>query len=78
MGKLALRIDDLKVDSFATGDEQFRNGTVHGHDTIETEWCTGYGYPGCNVSKQGCQTKNDTCHGSCGCTENCETLAPYC
>jgi hypothetical protein len=78
MGKLTLKIDSLKVDSFQTGDEHRRMGTVHGHDTIETEWCTGYGYPGCNVSKRNCQTPYNTCNGSCGCTEGCQTLAPYC
>ena len=50
MGKLTLKIDNLKVDSFETGDEHRRIGTVRGHDTVETEWCTGYGYPGCNIS----------------------------
>ena len=82
MGKLTLRIDNLKVDSFDTGDGHRRYGTVHGHDTVETEWCTGYGHPGCNVSRRGCQTPNNTCYGTCGCSEgcsqNCETQAPYC
>jgi hypothetical protein len=73
MGKLTLKIENLKVDSFATGDEMSRNGTVRGHDTIETEWCTGY--PDC-ISRKGveCQTPNYTCYGSCGCTNNCGTL----
>ena len=82
MGKLTLQIDELEVESFDTGDEG-RGGTVRGNDTVETEWCTGYGYLTCNVSKRGCQTPNYTCYGSCGCTEgcsqqNCETQAPYC
>lgn len=74
MGKLRLELDDLTVESFETGDEQRRRGTVQGHDTVETEWCTGY--PDC-LSKR-CQTPNDTCYGTCGCTENCNTVAPYC
>jgi hypothetical protein len=81
MRKLTLKIDSLKVESFDTGGDR-RSGTVRGHDTVETEWCTGYGYPGCAVSKRGCQTPNNTCYGTCGCSEgcsqNCETQAPYC
>jgi hypothetical protein len=71
MGKLALTIDTLKVDSFETGEGLRRSGTVRGHDTVETEWCTGY--PDCGVSKHGCQTPHNTCYGSCGCTNGCET-----
>ncbi|HEY0016264.1 MAG TPA: hypothetical protein VGC13_08090 [Longimicrobium sp.] len=82
MGKLTLKIENLQVDSFATGSGNHRIGTVRGHDTVETEWCTGYGYLTCNVSKRGCQTPNNTCYGTCGCSEgcsqNCETQAPYC
>ena len=73
MDKLRLTLDHLKVDSFETGDGRGK-GTVRGHDTIETEWCTGY--PDC-ISKK-CKTPYDTCYGTCGCTENCETIAPYC
>ena len=82
MGKLTLRIDNLKVDSFETGDEHRRIGTVRGHDTVETEWCTGYGHPGCNISKPNCQTPYDTCFGTCGCSEGCSagcyTQPPRC
>jgi hypothetical protein len=74
MGKLSLKIENLKVDSFNTGAEG-RNGTVRAHDTVETEWCTGY--PDCGVSKK-CQTPHDTCYGTCGCTQNCDTYAPNC
>lgn len=70
MRKLTLKLDNLKVDSFATGAEG-RNGTVRGNDTMETEWCTGYGE--CPVSRK-CQTPYDTCFGSCQCTVGCETL----
>ena len=75
MRKLTLKLDELAVVSFDTGDGHGR-GTVRGHDTVETEWCTGY--PDCGVSKHGCQTPNNTCYGSCGCTENCDTISPYC
>jgi hypothetical protein len=74
MSKLRLELDDLTVESFDTGDEQRRRGTVQGHDTVETEWCTGY--PDC-VSDH-CQTPRKTCYGTCGCTQNCDTIAPYC
>jgi hypothetical protein len=72
MRKLKLDLDALDVDSFDTGDEHGRSGTVRGHDTVETEWCTGY--PDCGVSQRGCQTPRNTCYGSCGCTQGCETL----
>jgi hypothetical protein len=75
MPKLTLKLENLTVESFDTGDGHRRRGTVQGHDTIETEWCTGY--PDCGVSKH-CQTPNDTCYGTCGCTENCDTISPYC
>ena len=74
MGKLTLQIDELEVESFDTGDES-RGGTVRGNDTVETEWCTGY--PDC-VSDQGCQTPRRTCYGTCGCTQNCDTVVPAC
>jgi hypothetical protein len=72
MAKLTLKIENLTVDSFDTGGEQGR-GTVNGHDTQETEWCTGYGHPGCNISKRPqCQTPYDTCYGTCGCSNGCD------
>jgi hypothetical protein len=69
MGKLTLKLDDLEVDSFDTGDGNRRSGTVRGHDTVETEWCTGYPY--CGVSKPQCRTPADTCYGTCGCSQGC-------
>jgi len=72
MRKLSLKVDDLQVDSFQTGNEG-RKGTVAGFDTIETEWCTGYGHPGCDIShKPQCQTPNYTCYGTCGCSNGCD------
>jgi hypothetical protein len=70
MAKLKLELDNLRVDTFDTGSEHRTRGTVRGHDTWETEWCTGY--PNCGVSKR-CETDNDTCFGSCGCTQGCGT-----
>jgi hypothetical protein len=70
MRKLSLKVDDLQVDSFQTGNEG-RKGTVNGFDTVETEWCTGFGHPGCRISKPQCQTPNDTCYGTCGCSNGC-------
>jgi hypothetical protein len=72
--KLTLKIDNLTVESFDTSGR----GSVRGHDTIVTEWCTGY--PDCGVSKPQCQTPNDTCFGSCGCTHTCPagTAFPRC
>jgi hypothetical protein len=75
MSKLTLKVDELAVESFDTDDARGRPGTVKGHDTVETEWCTGY--PDC-VSDQGCQTPRRTCYGTCGCTQNCETSPPQC
>ena len=41
MKKLALNVDTLQVESFATQDVDARRGTVRGHDdTVETENCT--------------------------------------
>jgi hypothetical protein len=41
MKKLALDVDTLRVESFATHDVQSARGTVRGHDdTMETEHCS--------------------------------------
>ena len=41
MKKLALELDALRVESFATHEVDARRGTVRGHDdTVETEWCS--------------------------------------
>jgi hypothetical protein len=74
MGKLRLDIEKLAVESFDTDGGNGGRGTVRGNDTIVTEWCTGY--PDC-ISKK-CHTPADTCYGTCGCTQNCNTVAPYC
>jgi hypothetical protein len=77
MRKLSLKLDDLQVDSFQTGNAG-RKGTVAGFDTIETEWCTGFGHPGCHISKPQCQTPNNTCYGTCGCSDGCPGDTPNC
>lgn len=40
MRKLALDVDSLRVESFATQAVAAHRGTVRGHDTMETENCT--------------------------------------
>ena len=41
MKKLALNVESLRVESFATQDVRPARGTVRGHDeTVETEQCT--------------------------------------
>ena len=41
MKKLALNVDTLRVESFATQETASGRGTVRGHDdTVETENCT--------------------------------------
>ena len=41
MKKLALDLDTLRVESFATQATASARGTVRGHeDTMETEWCS--------------------------------------
>jgi len=71
MRKLTLKLDELAVDSFDTAGANSGRGTVQGNDTVQTEWCTGY--PDC-ISKPQCHTPHDTCYGSCGCTNGCDTL----
>jgi hypothetical protein len=40
MKKLTLQLDNLHVDSFQTGEADDRRGTVRGHDTRVTEFCS--------------------------------------
>lgn len=46
MRKLALDVDLLAVESFATGDESPGRGTVRGNDTRITEFCHTRSCPG--------------------------------
>ncbi|HSU16412.1 hypothetical protein [Longimicrobium sp.] len=40
MRKLTLQLEDLTVDSFTAGEAEDRRGTVRGHDTRVTEFCS--------------------------------------
>lgn len=55
MKNLKLKLEDLAVESFATGDAERQRGTVHGHS----------GFPDCDTYylKMTCGA---TCVGSCG------------
>lgn len=69
MKKLTLRLDALKVESFGTDRGAGSRGTVRGHDTRETEWCSWY---------DPCETL-DTCANPCDLTPLCpDTEAPVC
>ncbi|HEU0052335.1 MAG TPA: hypothetical protein VFQ39_04120 [Longimicrobium sp.] len=58
MKKLALDLEMLRVDSFATTVVDAPRGTVRAHDdTIESEWCT---IPK-TCSHPPCDTRGDTC-----------------
>lgn len=55
MSKLTLDIDELKVDSFDTGDEQGGRGTVRGNAALGcTCWDTCGGSPNCETSPPYC------------------------
>lgn len=40
MRKLTLQLEALTVDSFTAGEAEDRRGTVRGHDTRVTEFCS--------------------------------------
>lgn len=40
MQKLKLDVENLRVDSFKTSSERSGSGTVRGHDSYDTYWCT--------------------------------------
>ncbi|MBV9107775.1 MAG: hypothetical protein JO306_00030 [Gemmatimonadetes bacterium] len=70
MKKLTLRLEALEVESFDTARENGSRGTVRGHDTRETEWCSWYDKCGETV---------DTCANPCDLTPLCpDTEAPVC
>lgn len=92
MKKLALKVDDLVVESFRTQETEGHRGTVHGNDSVasidygcntELGWvCTA---PvscdsGCNTAHNGtCPTGNtcqDSCDGTCGSCVSC--FGPTC
>ncbi len=71
MEKLTLRIDDLRVESFATGTEGGEPGTVHAnHHTGNHETCA-------NTCPQTCRiTCPETCFLSCNGAATC--VEPTC
>ncbi|HYR10670.1 MAG TPA: hypothetical protein VEQ60_23030 [Longimicrobium sp.] len=63
MKKLALNVDTLRVESFATQETASGRGTVRGHDdTMETENCT-IDYDTCLLATcltiKGCRVQGD-------------------
>jgi hypothetical protein len=74
MRKMALKVDDLQVESFATSMERTRSGTVAAHESYETEGLacmTGYYGDGtcdttCYELACGCTDRGGTCDVSCG------------
>jgi hypothetical protein len=71
MKKMTLKVDDLRVDSFATSTERTRSGTVAAHESRTDEMdCQ----PGSNDG-----TCESTCYQlACGCTENLGTCNMSC
>lgn len=58
MRKLTLDLDALSVDSFPTTvPDGSARGTVRGHDTVASEWCTLYK----TCSEHPCDTLRDSC-----------------
>lgn len=75
MKKLALSLDALEVQSFATADSAPGRGTVHGEQCTCLTVCT---CPGCNT----CGTCEATCScntcGTCEATCRYQTCGPTC
>ena len=70
MKKLALRLEDLRIDSFSTTEVRREKGTVYGEQCTCYTQCTCPGCPTCDASCGGtcdaaCNTGN-TCDFSCG------------
>lgn len=63
-----LSLDELRVESFATSEDQGGRGTVAAHQQYSEPYvCYTYEYCGCNdgISNQSCR---DTCYQGSGCT----------
>jgi hypothetical protein len=63
MQKLSLRLDDLRVESFATNASSPGQGTVHAHaagqsDKATCDSCAG---PNCHPSRESCASGGDVC-----------------
>jgi len=67
MKKMTLKVDDLRVDSFATSTERMRSGTVAAHGSAGTGCDTDDAC--CWAGTHGGGTCDTTCHQlACGCT----------
>lgn len=75
MKKLALNVDELRVDSFDTASIPDVRGTVNGHYTIDTT-CV----QTCTTCQNSCRGTCDwSCQGSCDntCQYTCNLTCPY-
>ena len=63
MHKLKLRLEDLRIDSFATTPVEKAKGTVFGEQCTCYTNCTCPGCPTCNASCNG--TCDASCNGTC-------------
>jgi hypothetical protein len=72
MQKLKLRLDDLRIDSFATTPAEKPKGTVFGEQCTCYTQCTCPGCPTCDASCNG--TCVASCNGSCdaSCAGTCD------
>jgi hypothetical protein len=83
-GKLTLKLDDLRVDSFDTTRSQQPKGTVFGEQCTCYTNCTCPGCPSCDDTcpdtcaySCGVLSCNGTC-GGVGCYDSGETCGRYC
>jgi len=59
MKKLALALDELRVETFSVEpDPDPRRGTVHGHDSLNPDFCATGKYAGCDPGSE---------YTDCGC-----------
>jgi hypothetical protein len=73
MKKMVLKVDDLRVDSFATSAGRMRSGTVAAHESYETEGLA------CMTGHYGAGTCDTTCYQlACECTERGGTCDVSC
>ena len=72
MNKLKLRLEDLRIDSFATTPGERPKGTVFGEQCTCYTQCTCPGCPTCDASCNG--TCDASCNGTCGdsCNGTCD------
>jgi hypothetical protein len=75
MKKLALRLDDLQIDSFQTTPAGKEGGTVLGEQCTCPSACS---CPGCPTCDESCTTCVDTCEESCEGTCDLFSCRPDC